>query len=41
VAQDVRLRSFIIKAEKFHVLVAEKDVSRFTDRMKELGYLTC
>lgn len=39
VAQDPQLRPFIIKAEKFHVLVAESDASRFTERMKELGYL--
>lgn len=39
IAQDNILRSIIIKAEKFHILVEQKDMPLFLNRMKEMGYL--
>ena len=39
IAQDPVLRSIIIKAEKFHILIKESHKDLFSNRMKELGYL--
>lgn len=39
VAQDNILHPLIIKAEKFYVLVDRNNITRFLNRMKELGYL--
>ena len=39
IAQDAVLKTLILKAEKFHILVLPGNVVRFKSRMKELGYL--
>lgn len=39
IAHDNILRPIIIKAEKFYILVEAGNLSTFTNRMKELGYL--
>lgn len=39
IAQDPELRRIIIKAEGFHVIVEEKKITSFINRMKALGYL--
>lgn len=38
-AQDAVLKSLMLKAEQFHVLIPTKNLLRFQSRMKELGYL--
>jgi len=38
-AQDAELKVLILKAEQFHILVANNKVASFKSRMKELGYL--
>ena len=39
IAQDAILRSLIIKAENFNIIIDESKKDQFTNRMKELGYL--
>ena len=39
IVQDDILRKLVIKAEQYHILVAEINLSTFTNRMKELGYV--
>lgn len=39
IAQDEVLRSIVIKAEHFTIIVADDKNAAFTNRMKELGYL--
>lgn len=39
IAQDTVLKTLILKAEKFHILIPPGNVTRFKSRMKELGYL--
>jgi hypothetical protein len=39
IVQDEFLRKLVIKAEQFHILVAEINLTTFTNRMKELGYV--
>lgn len=39
VVQDDVLRRLVIKAEQFHILVAEINILVFSNRLKELGYV--
>ncbi|MEP7144784.1 MAG: hypothetical protein ABI707_18010, partial [Ferruginibacter sp.] len=39
IAQDPLLKTLILKAEQFYILVPANNVSKFKNRMKELGYL--
>lgn len=38
-AQDAVLKTLVLKAEQFNILVPSADLSKFKARMKELGYL--
>ncbi len=39
IARDPVLKTLILKAEQYHVMVAEFDLPQFKNRLKELGYL--
>lgn len=39
IAQDNVLKQLVLKAENYHILVANTDASKFKNRMKELGYV--
>ncbi len=39
IAQDPQLRSLIIKAEQYYILIKKRNVASFFNVMKELGYL--
>jgi hypothetical protein len=38
-AQDSVLKQLVLKAENYHILVANTDAMKFKNRMKELGYV--
>lgn len=39
IAQDNILKQLVLKAENYHILVANTEATRFKNRMKELGYV--
>ena len=39
IAQDNILKQLVLKAENYHILVANTEVAKFKNRMKELGYV--
>jgi hypothetical protein len=39
IAQDTILKQIVLKAENYYILIANSDVSKFKNRMKELGFV--